>query len=51
MQIYRDLKVTAMAKYRLQELVQQNSVMEYTTQFQMYIMQTEWNNKVLMLWY
>jgi hypothetical protein len=33
MQIYKDLKVTVIAKYRLQELTQQDLVIEYITQF------------------
>jgi hypothetical protein len=31
MQIYRDLKVEAIAECRLQKLTQQNSVIEYIT--------------------
>jgi hypothetical protein len=31
MQIYRDLEAEAIAEYRLQELTQQNSVIEYIT--------------------
>jgi hypothetical protein len=30
MQIYKDLKVTAIVKYRLQKLTQQGSAIEYT---------------------
>jgi hypothetical protein len=30
MQIYRDLKIEAIAEYRLQELTQQGSAIEYT---------------------
>jgi hypothetical protein len=31
MQIYRDLKVEAIAEYKLQEFTQQGLVIEYTT--------------------
>jgi hypothetical protein len=47
--MYGDLEAEAIAEYRLQELIQQGSAIEYITQFQTYATQTEWNEKVLML--
>ena len=40
-----------MAECKLQELIQQGSVMDYTIQFQTYAIQTEQNNKVLIVQY
>ena len=40
-----------MAKYKLQELTQQKSAMDYTIQFQTYATQIKWNNKVLIAQY
>ena len=40
-----------MAKYKLQEFTQQGSAMDYTIQFQIYVIQTKWNNKVLIAQY
>jgi hypothetical protein len=37
--MYRDLEAEAIVKYRLWELTQQGSAMEYITQFQMYTTQ------------
>ena len=51
MQIYSNPKVIVTAKRKLQELTQQGSVMDYTIQFQTYAIQTEWNNKALIVWY
>ena len=50
-QIYNNPKVIITAKHKLQELIQQELVIDYTTQFQTYATQTKWNNKALMVWY
>ena len=50
-QIYSNPKVIITAKRKLQELTQQESAMDYTTQFQTYTTQTKWNNKALMVQY
>jgi hypothetical protein len=41
MQIYKDPEVKVIVKYRLQELTQQNLAIKYTTQFQIYAIQTK----------
>ena len=50
-QIYSNFKVIVTAKYKLQELTQRGLVIDYTTQFQTYTIQTKWNNKALMAQY
>ena len=49
--MYGNPKVIVIAEYKLQEFTQQGLVMDYTIQFQTYVTQTEWNNKVLIVWY
>jgi hypothetical protein len=49
--MYGDPEAEATAEYRLQELTQQGSAMEYITQFQTYATQTKWNEEALMSWY
>ena len=51
MQIYSNPKATSIADYKLQELTQQGLAMDYTIQFQTYAIQTEWNNKALIVQY
>jgi hypothetical protein len=50
-QMYGDPEAIATAERKLQELTQRGSAMDYTTQFQTYATQTEWNDKALMAWY
>jgi carbohydrate-selective porin OprB len=48
-QIYGDLEIEATVEYRLWELTQWGSAIEYTTQFQMYMIQIKWNKEALIL--
>ena len=50
-QIYGDPKAIVIAKRKLQELIQQGLAIDYTIQFQTYIIQTKQNNKALMVQY
>ena len=50
-QIYSNPKAIVTAKYKLQKLTQQGLAIDYTTQFQTYIIQIKWNNKALMVQY
>src|SRR6266581_3197095 len=50
-QIYSDMETAAIAEKRLSELTQKGLVTDYTTTFQIYAKQTEWNQKALMARY
>src|SRR6266702_1609470 len=50
-QIYSDTEAAATAKRRLSELTQKGSATKYTTMFQTYTTQTEWNQEALMARY
>jgi len=50
-QIYGDLEVTTTAERKLLELTQKGLATDYTTMFQTYAIQTEWNQDALMARY
>ena len=45
------MKAAMIAKRRLSELTQKRSVTNYTTTFQTYVTQTEWNQEAFMARY
>jgi len=49
--MFRDLEEKAIAEQKLYPLTQKGSAIEYTTQFQIYTIRTDWNKKALIALY
>ena len=50
-QIYSDMEAAMIVERKLLELTQKGSATDYTITFQMYAMQTKWNQKAFMAKY